>query len=67
VPQGITYNPCPEDCGGRTLLKNKTARAFNSVEQNGNLKILIGYVWGNGRLGRGVSCLPITVDYEKGY
>jgi hypothetical protein len=36
---------------------------INYAEENSYLKILIGYVWGNGGRGRGVSCLPITFDY----
>jgi hypothetical protein len=47
-PQGITYNPCPERCGGFVILKHLISRASNYIEQNGYLKILIGCVWGNG-------------------
>ena len=36
---------------------------FNCLEQNCNLKILIGYVRGNGGRGRGVSCPPMIFDY----
>ena len=39
---------------------------INYAEQNGNLKILIGCVWGTGGRGRGVSCLPLTFDPKKG-
>ena len=38
---------------------------INYAEQNGYLKLLIGSVSGNGRRKRGVSCLPITFDYQK--
>ena len=39
-PQGINYNPCPEDCGGSVLLKGIISWTLNCVEQNGHLKIL---------------------------
>ena len=39
-PQGITYNPCPEGCGGIVILKDIICGSFNYVEQNGYLKIL---------------------------
>jgi hypothetical protein len=53
-PQGITYNPRPEGCGGGGVvtLKDLVSRTFNYVEQNGYLKILIGCVWGNSGLER---------------
>ena len=40
-PQGITYNPCPEDSGGSVLLKGIISWTLNCVEQNSHLKILI--------------------------
>jgi hypothetical protein len=61
--QDLTYNPCPEDCGGIVLLKDIISRSFNYVEQRCYLKICIGCNMGNGGRGRGVSCLPNTFGY----
>ena len=65
--QGIIYNPCSEGSGGGVYLKDIISGAFDYVEQNGYLKILIGCVWRNGGHGWGISCLPITFDYLKGH
>ena len=51
-PGGITYNPCPEGCGGDVIFKYIITGPINYAEQNGYLKIFIGCVWGND--GRGV-------------
>jgi hypothetical protein len=32
-PQGITYNPCPERCGGNVFLKDIFSRYLNNVEK----------------------------------
>jgi hypothetical protein len=64
--QGITYNPCTEGSDGVIILKGLIFRTFDYVEQNGNLKILIGCVWGNGGRERGASCPSITFGYQKG-
>ena len=63
MPQGITYNPCPEGCEGAVILKDIISRPFNYVEQNVYLKILIGCVWENGGVRGGVTCPPIPFDY----
>jgi hypothetical protein len=38
MPPSITYNSCPEDCGGSILYKGIISRTLNGVEQNGYLK-----------------------------
>ena len=40
MPQGITYNPWPEESGGFVIFKNIISRAFNYVE-----KIAISKFW----------------------
>ena len=55
-PQGITLNPCPEGFGGGgSILKDIIYGSFKYVEQNGNVKILIGCIWGKSGRGKGVS------------
>ena len=65
-PQGITYNPCPEGCGGFVILKDLISRTFNYVEQNGYLKILIGCVWGKGGVRGGFVALKSLSTIKKG-
>jgi hypothetical protein len=49
----LTYSPCSEDCGEVDIPKDIITGLFNKAEQNSSLKISIGYVLGNDRLGRG--------------
>jgi len=43
-PQGITYNPYPEDFRVAVILKYIISGPFKYVEHNGYLQILIGCV-----------------------
>ena len=65
MPQGITYNPCPEGCRGAGILKYIISGLFIYVEQNDYLKILIGCVWGSGGRGKGVSGPLITFHLKR--
>jgi hypothetical protein len=65
MPRDINYKACPEGCEGVVIVKDLVSKTFNNVKQNGNLKILIECVWGNGGRKRVVSCSPITFNYYK--
>ena len=67
MPLGISYNLCPEGCGGGGfILKDIISGLFNYVEQNGYLKILIRCVWGKGGLGGGLIALQSLSTIRKG-
>jgi hypothetical protein len=52
-PQGITYNPFLERCGGGGVLTDIISETFNYDEQNCYLQIFIGSVKGNDEHGGG--------------
>ena len=47
-PQGLTYNPCPEGCGGVSSSKIYFLSENQQRWTKYYLKIFIGCVWGNG-------------------
>ena len=49
----LTYSTDPEDCGEVDIPKDIVTGPFNKADQKRSIKILIGYVLRNGRLGRG--------------
>ena len=54
----LTFSPCPEDCGEVDIPKDIITGPFNNNEGNRSLKISIGYILGNDRLG-GADYLPL--------
>ena len=63
MPPGHNLQPLPRRSWGVFIIKNIISRPFNYVEQNDDLKIWLGWVWGNGGCRRRVSCPPIAFDY----
>jgi hypothetical protein len=51
--------------GGEFILKDIISGPFKYVEQNGYLKILIGYVWGYGGRGRGLFALQSLLTIKR--
>ena len=64
-PPGHNLLPLSWGLGG-VILKDIISEPFNYVEQNCYLKILIGCIWENGGRGSGVSCPPITFNFQNG-
>ena len=46
------------------LWKDQSHRLLNHYEQNGNHKIIFGYIWEK-KSGGAAGCQPITLDLKK--